>query len=226
MRNTLSILVLLVLVSSCSTFQNPQPIDGIRLDSFPSDWQGKYACSAEDSCDIGYYLVTKNTLEFGVEEDIQTTKANYFLENGKHMVKKYVNDLGTIGSIEKHYELTNFEFRNDSIFGTYLNPVLHQLGKNLHLIKSGQVYVLNFGNDSGWFPILIYPLNNEIRMYSIKQKYMDKLKLNDQKQIVENLTVHDINHFFAHKSKYLNIGSKKELFSSNGKTLQLFEVEK
>jgi hypothetical protein len=54
---------------------------------------------------------------------------------------------------------------------------------------------------------------------------MDKLKLNDQKQIVENLTVHDINHFFAHKSKYLNIGSKKEMFSSNGKTLQLFEVE-
>jgi hypothetical protein len=62
-------------------------------------------------------------------------------------------------------------------------------------------------------------------MYSIKQKYLDKLKLNDQKQIVENLTVHDINHFFAHKSKYLNIGSKKEMFSSNGKTLQLFEVE-
>jgi hypothetical protein len=88
MKNTLLLISILVLFSSCNSFKNPQPIDGKKLSSIPTEWHGAYT-SPEDSI-ISKYIIKANQIETFGQQKIESPISNYSTKDGKHYISKDV----------------------------------------------------------------------------------------------------------------------------------------
>ena len=156
MKNILSTLSILALLSSCSSFKNPQPIDGKKLSVIPNEWLGTYA-SNEDSV-ISKYVIRENQIELFDQRKIESPISNYSIKDGKHYISKVVmltmenTNLSTeVNKIEEVYLPV---FKNDSVFALRLEHDKFEIGKNMELMDCPGYYVLNLKFES-WIPLLL-----------------------------------------------------------------------
>lgn len=208
MKNTLFILSLLILFSSCSSFKNPQPIDGKKLSAIPAEWQGTYTFN-EDSV-ISKYVIRENQIEIFDQRKIESPISNYSIKDGKHYISKVV--MSTMENTNLSTEVNKIEevylpvFKNDSVFAFRMEHEKFEIGKNMVLMNCPGYYVLNLKFES-WIPLLLMKNGSFMDLYSLNDKYLGKSTKDEDGTIIDDFTTNEFSAFVKKKSKYFETSS-------------------
>lgn len=208
MKNIFSILTILMLFSSCSTFKNPQPIDGQKLAKIPTEWCGTYTFP-KDSI-ISKYIIKGDQIEVFDQRKIEFSISNYSLKDGKHYMKKQVKiemkNTELSSEVEKMEEVYFPVFKNDSVFAVRLDYQKFEIGKNMELIDCQKYHVLNLKFE-GWLPLLLMHNANFIDMYTLDNNRLSKLTRDEEGTITIDFTTSEFSALTRRKSKFFDATS-------------------
>ena len=226
MKFTFLYLLIILSLASCSTFQNPQPYDGVRIERIPDEWLGDYTCG-KDSC-LMRMQISPDVVVYTSDDHVSEPIAQYFTSQGKHFVKQpnvhYATDTGY--RAKDSTEIFFPTWTNDSLKGISIDVFTLVLGNDLILRRCGPIYVANVRqrdreakkkiNTPLWCPIVIIPNGQILDFYFIDEKKLENLKRNEQGVITQDLSSSGIFDLVRKKRKslislgfQLNLSTKK-----------------
>jgi hypothetical protein len=213
MKFYLFIILLSTVLYSCSTFQNPQPFDGVRITAIPSEWIGQYKC-LQDSC-VLKMSIESTKVELTSQSEVAEPVSAYFENQGKH----YVREAALYEYADEGYKKNDStevffpKWENDSIKALSKEVQTMIFGQELILRRSGPIYIANVRqidiekkkkiDKPLWVPIVILPKGEFLEFYYIDEKKFERLERNKQGIITEDLSSSDFSELVRKKRKSL-----------------------